>query len=1600
MEPRPPGPYPRSVVTTNEPRSAAAGPADAGGHVEPVAPVEPSVPGAGTAAAGTPLADDPAAAALLAAAVHEAARLIQCDGALAYLVDASGGELRFAHDAGITDDRRRTWVRGLRMPVGVGMFGRAVAERRVTLTTDYPSDDAFAHFPDADRVVAEVGMRSMAVAPLVAGDTVLGAMGVFDGRPDAFGEADIALVRTLADHVATAIDNRLLIAQLAGSRAETARRAETERALREIATRIAAIRDPDDLLQRIVDEAARLLGADGARIDLLDAGSGVLLWSHDATTGRRPGLGPIEGDGEAQAGEGISGRAVAERRAIVTGDYLDDDRFTHASAPDEHARRHAIRSAIAAPLMGDAGPLGTLTVYTSEPDAYRDEDAALIEALANQAGIALRNARLIRALAASREESARRADVERALREVATTLTAVSDPAEVLHRIAGAAAGLLGTELVWINIIEPADEGTGWIWYSPTEVGRDPWPARDAISLGEGVTGKAIADRRTFITGDYLHDDRFVHRPGPDRYTAEQHLPSAIAVPMFDGDAPLGAMLAESTEPDAFDEEDAALLEALAQQASLALANARLIEELRRARHETALLADAERTLREVAARITAIRDPAELLQGILDEAARLFRAERAQIDLVGPLAGRAQWAFPPDASVSAKPTDREVGGMSGWAMQSDGPVLTGDYLAETRFEHTTSADAFIQAAGIRAAIAAPLRVDRELLGIIQIGTSRADAYDDDDAALLEGLASQAAIAIANARLIADLARSREELARRAEAERTLREIAATVTALRDPREVIQQAIDAAVALLGGDFAEIGVAESHDKLDIALGATTLPVDPATSEPPRIVPGVGVSGLAFREGRVVRTGDYGADERFSHGPGVDGFLAEHGLRSAIAAPLIVEGRAFGAMTVVSRRQDAFGDEDGSLLQALADQAAIAVANARMITELERSRAEVARRAEAERGLRDIAARIAVLREPEALLGSIVDETKRLLGSDGAHLTLMSEERTTLRPVVITGGLDDATRAWLLTQDFPIDDGINGLAAGRNEPIRTDDYLADDRIPLEPDDIATAERMGIRGMAAAPLRSPDGEVIGTLAISYRSPRSIGDDEIDLLQGLADHAAIALTNGRLVERIRDSEARFRFLVENSPDVVFAIDAEGRFTYMSDSVERLLGRRVDEVVGRHFGILVDEGSMDRAGAAWDSVRADPSVEVSERLDLVGRDGRLVPFEIRAAGDARDGIFAGIHGSARDITERQRLLYELGESEARYRYLVSASPDVVFAVDADGRFTFVSERIRDIAGLDPSSLRGRHYTELLDPVIRQGAHGAWERLVAEPDRVQEIRSGILAADGTAVPVEIHVVGTGQPGRLEGAHGSVRDLRERDRLERDLRRKAAEVAAGEERAHLARELHDSVTQALFSMTLVTRSLEILLERDPSRAAEQLATLRDLQRDALAEMRSLIFELRPGSLEQDGLAHALRTHCAAVEGRVGLLVDLELGGLDGERAPIAVEEAVYRIAQEGLHNVVKHAGASHVRIAVAHDGDHLRMTLQDDGIGFDPASVPPGHLGLAGMRARAERLGGSLVVESTPGQGTTIQLGLPVGSSDDPPEPSASVGPDG
>lgn len=205
-------------------------------------------------------------------------------------------------------------------------------------------------------------------------------------------------------------------------------------------------------------------------------------------------------------------------------------------------------------------------------------------------------------------------------------------------------------------------------------------------------------------------------------------------------------------------------------------------------------------------------------------------------------------------------------------------------------------------------------------------------------------------------------------------------------------------------------------------------------------------------------------------------------------------------------------------------------------------------------------------------------------------------------------------------------------------------------------------------------------------------------------------------------------------------------------------------------------------------------------------------------------------------------------------------------------------------------------------------------------------------------------------------------------------------------AALEERQRLARELHDSVTQELFSISLTARSIQLLLEREGVRSpsiTDKVVDLRQLTQGALAEMRALIFELRPGALEEEGLLQALRKHAAAVQGREMLPVEVIADETSIPRLKPNAEESLYRITQEALHNVVKHAHARRVEIKMALEDGHLLLQVCDDGDGFDMSQVPAGHMGLNTMRQRVAALGGEYQVSSKPGEGTSVSVRLPL-----------------
>ena len=215
-----------------------------------------------------------------------------------------------------------------------------------------------------------------------------------------------------------------------------------------------------------------------------------------------------------------------------------------------------------------------------------------------------------------------------------------------------------------------------------------------------------------------------------------------------------------------------------------------------------------------------------------------------------------------------------------------------------------------------------------------------------------------------------------------------------------------------------------------------------------------------------------------------------------------------------------------------------------------------------------------------------------------------------------------------------------------------------------------------------------------------------------------------------------------------------------------------------------------------------------------------------------------------------------------------------------------------------------------------------------------------------------------------------------------DEVRQSWLRQIGEAAVQEERNRLARDLHDSIKQQLFTVNVSTAAAQELWEQNPERAKAALVDVRRSAREAMVEMQDLLHQLQPQALAAAGLVEALREQCEALGYRTGAEVSLELGeAIPDERLPPGAQETLFRIAQEALANVARHARARKVRVWLGREEDQAVLRVEDDGQGFDPESARSG-MGLRNLRERAESLRGTLEVRSTPGSGSAISVRVP------------------
>jgi PAS domain S-box-containing protein len=630
--------------------------------------------------------------------------------------------------------------------------------------------------------------------------------------------------------------------------------------------------------------------------------------------------------------------------------------------------------------------------------------------------------------------------------------------------------------------------------------------------------------------------------------------------------------------------------------------------------------------------------------------------------------------------------------------------------------------------------------------------------------------------------------------------------------------------------------------------------------------------------------------------------------------------------------------------------------------------------------------------------------LFDEHGRFAGYRGVGRDITDRKLTeqALRDLTERLRIGQAT-ARLIVMDWDV--GADRITWSDREDWLRGPLPADGRYPFWKDQVHAEDRgrfLAIRAQSLDTLRGQtleyrivrtDGEVLWLR--SHQKVFAGPDGKAQrVIVAMLDITAQKLTEGRL----RQSEARLAEAQRIVQIGSWELDIASNLLTWSDEAYRIF-----EIDRAEFGAsyeafldLVhpeDRAAVDRAYSRSLETRAP--YQIVHRLRMP--DGRIKHVEERCETQfAADGAALRSRGTVQDVTVRLLAERALRESQAALAGVIDTAMDAIITIDEHRRilsFNPAAERIfgyraaevleRPVDILLPERLRGRHH----DLIERFGESGEIRRSMGTPGEVAGLRQ-----DGSEILLEATIARVETLDRLRFSV-MLRDVTERRRSEERERAQAArlrklshrlrEVEERERRA-MARELHDRIGQSLSALDLSLGMLGRQIASGRLEAASgQLADMQQTLKATIGHARDLMCELRPPALEEYGLLAALKDLAADFRRRTKIAAGIA-GDPAQPRPPEAVEISMYRIAQEALNNVAKHAGATGVRLNLCSTAEALELAISDDGVGFDPGRPGNGNptWGLATMRERAEESGIELTIDSKPGGGTRVTLRAP------------------
>src|SRR5919199_2297644 len=1082
----------------------------------------------------------------------------------------------------------------------------------------------------------------------------------------------------------------------------------------------------------------------------------------------------------------------------------------------------------------------------------------------------------------------------------------------------------------------------------------NPW-----APIGSPIAGLPVTTRRTVVVADHLAantracaervEDQVeergafleVTRPGPltasdpAQHELNQRMAARFrtiaAVPLIARDEVYGSMLLYYAAPNAYGPDHVDFGLAFAQQAALAIENARLRAQAEQRLTEIERRRSVAEALRDLLTVVNSTHDLDQILAEVLAQSRRLLGNEASVVylrdsDDTDLLRARASIGLERDKLAS----EVRVGSpTTGLAVQQQRTLVCEDLTAalseaisrasDTRVEEAAGFGRIVRMGAqtdpdlevgqprprvrqlverFRAVVATPLISRGRVFGAITLYYPEPRPFSAEEVGLARTFADQATQAIENARLHAELEQRARESERRRRVAEGMRDLLASVNSTRSLDEVLDTVLAQASDLLGCDAGSVLLLDGKEGQQGILSVRASRALVSEIMPTRLRVGTVITGLSVGRGRPVAVSDLveaapvagvpepSIQERPGHlrllrigDPPPESHSRVREIarfyRAILAVPLAIRGRIQGAITLYYRRPRDFSEDEVGLAQAFADQTALAMENARL-------------HAQAIQRSRDLEA---LYRADEALyrslhldqvLQALVDVASDVLEADMCSVLVWDEQHERLIPGA-TRGFRPETVAQM---SHAPGEGITTRVALSGEPIAVEDAPNDPRVAHR---ITDAE--GIRSLLHVPIKV-NGEVFGVFGVNYRQRRELSGAEERVLLALAHRAAVAIENARLYteseQRLQELEALYR---------------------ADETLHRSL--RLNDVLRSLVDVATDVLRADRSSVhIWDVERQELVVAAANGYS---------PESISVP------LIAGEGFVAEDLM----------------------TTNVVVIGDAASDPRLASPRLRQV--IQREGIRAA----LAAPIIVAGqVFGLFGVAFCTPHVPSREEQRVVQALAQRAGLAIQNAG--------------------------LFEQAQQVATAEERQRLARELHDAVTQTLFSASLIAEVVPRLWERNQDDGRKRLEELRRLTRGALAEMRTLLLELRPAALIETPFAQLINQLGEAAASRSNLEVSVRS---EGEPCPVPpeVQIALYRIAQEALNNTGKHAAATHAELHVRWRPDGINVRITDNGRGFDPRATPPGHLGIGIMQERARAIAARLRVESRPGNGTRISV---------------------